>query len=205
MNKKRIKIKRIVGVASLIAISLVLQYVAQFIKISGTSINLSLIPIAVCAIVYGPLSGFLVGLVNGIVVLLDPTTSVFLSTNFVATIFVCILKTGLAGLISGYIFKGLRKVNLPLAIILATIIVPIVNSGIFFVGVCLFFLKLYESEGTSAVSNLIKGILAINFVIEFAINAILSPTIVYLIKILDQRFNLNINPITSKETKEENL
>lgn len=191
--KTRWKIKKIVGAAILSAIAVVLQLIANYITIGQLSINLSLIPIVIAAIIYGPFSGALVGSLVGVVILLAPSTSVFLGYNAFATVVLCILKTGLAGLVSGLLFMLIKKLSFVGATITSTLIVPIINTGLFLIGVLLWFLPVYGSNTDESIKNLITTLFLINFAVEFAINAVLSPTIVYLVRLLDKRFNLEIN------------
>ncbi|MDY2575311.1 MAG: ECF transporter S component [Bacilli bacterium] len=198
MNSQQ-RIRKIAGVGILTALAVVLQFVANYITIGQVNINLSLIPIVISAIIYGPFSGALVGGVVGVIVLFAPSTGLFLGYNALATIILCIVKTALSGLVSGYLFKLLRKINLSLGIISSSIIVPIVNTLTFVIGVLIFFLPLYGEDTSSAVKTLISTVITINFLIEFLICAILSPTLVYLVKLLDKRFNLGIQINTEKE------
>ncbi|MDD7736280.1 MAG: ECF transporter S component [Bacillales bacterium] len=198
MNSQQ-RIRKIAGVGILTALAVVLQFVANYITIGQVNINLSLIPIVISAIIYGPFSGALVGGVVGVIVLFAPSTGIFLGYNALATIILCIVKTALSGLVSGYLFKLLRKINLSLGIISSSIIVPIVNTLTFVIGVLIFFLPLYGEDTSSAVKTLISTVITINFLIEFLICAILSPTLVYLVKLLDKRFNLGIQINTEKE------
>ncbi len=198
MNSQQ-RIRKIAGVGILTALAVVLQFVANYITIGQVNINLSLIPIVISAIIYGPFSGALVGGVVGVIVLFAPTTGLFLGYNALATIILCIVKTALSGLVSGYLFKLLRKINLSLGIISSSIIVPIVNTLTFVIGVLIFFLPLYGEDSNNAVKTLISTVITINFLIEFLICAILSPTLVYLVKLLDKRFNLGIQINTEKE------
>ena len=198
MNSQQ-RIRKIAGVGILTALAVVLQFVANYITIGQVNINLALIPIVISAIIYGPFSGALVGGVVGVIVLFAPTTGLFLGYNALATIILCIVKTALSGLVSGYLFKLLRKINLSLGIISSSIIVPIVNTLTFVIGVLIFFLPLYGGDTSSAVKTLISTVITINFLIEFLICAILSPTLVYLVKLLDKRFNLGIQINTEKE------
>lgn len=198
MNSQQ-RIRKIAGVGILTALAVVLQFVANYITIGQVNINLSLIPIVISAIIYGPFSGALVGGVVGVIVLFAPSTGLFLGYNALATIILCIVKTALSGLVSGYLFKLLRKINLSLGIISSSIIVPIVNTLTFVIGVLIFFLPLYGEDSNNAVKTLISTVITINFLIEFLICAILSPTLVYLVKLLDKRFNLGIQINTEKE------
>ena len=106
MTKNSQLIKKLVGLATLTALVFVLQFWSASIKFGSVSITLALVPIAMGAILYGPLAGLFLGAFMGVIVIADPATqSVFMSVNPAATIFLCLLKTGLAGLIAGFIFK----------------------------------------------------------------------------------------------------
>lgn len=190
--KSNQKIKEMAGVAILTAVAVVLQIIANYIQIGTVSINLSLIPIAISAIVYGPFNGGFVGAVVGLVILSAPSTGFFFAHNAWATVLLCILKTGLAGIASGYLFKLLKRVNFSLSIVTSSLIIPIVNTLLFFIGVIIFFLPLYGSDSNEAIKILLGTILTTNFLIEVIITSVLSPTIIYLVKMLDKKFNLNI-------------
>ena len=105
------------------------------------------------------------------------------------TFALCVLKTGLAGLFSALIYKGLSKLNKNVAIILSGISVPIINTAIFIVGVILFFLPLY-GEGKEGVATLFSLVITVNFLIEFLISVILSPAIIYIIRVTGKSFGL---------------
>ena len=72
--KKAFKIttRTITGTALLTAIELVLIVISNYVAIGPVNINLALVPIAVAGMVFGPLSGLFVGLVNGLVTILSP-------------------------------------------------------------------------------------------------------------------------------------
>ena len=61
---KNDQVRKITGVAILLAIEIVLQAIGNYITPSAVSINLSLIPVALGAILFGPLSGAFLGLMN---------------------------------------------------------------------------------------------------------------------------------------------
>ena len=67
-------VKKITGAAVLLAIEIVFQTIGNYISLGPISINLSLIPIALGAILYGPFVGAILGFVNGLVVLFAPST-----------------------------------------------------------------------------------------------------------------------------------
>ena len=65
-------IRKITATAMLTALTVIFQFIGNQIVIGPVSINLSLLPIAIGAILYGPLVGLFLGMVNGALVLLGP-------------------------------------------------------------------------------------------------------------------------------------
>lgn len=185
--KKNNRIYKMTGMAILTALTVVLTLISNYIVIGGSvSINLSLIPIVIAAIVYGPVEGMLMGFVNGAIVMTAPATiSGFFSVNPFGTIVTCLLKTGIAGLAAGGVYRGLRKLSFPVAIILASIVTPIVNTALFIVGCLVFFSGVF--------ADLISIFVGLNFLIEFGIDIVLSPTLVYVVKVLDRQYDLGIH------------
>ena len=183
---KNDQVRKITGVAILLAIEIVLQAMGNYITPGVVSINLSLIPIALGAILYGPLAGALLGFGNGLVVLLSPSTEAFLSYSLFGTIVTCLLKCTIAGLLAGFVYKIFAKKHSLLGSILAALVVPVVNTGLFVLAVFTIFFGLFEPIGTT--DQVMKYVFLImigwNFVIEFSLTAILSPTIARVINII---------------------
>ena len=183
---KNDQVRKITGVAVLLAIEIVLQAMGNYITPGVVSINLSLIPIALGAILYGPLAGALLGFGNGLVVLLSPSTEAFLSYSIFGTIVTCLLKCTLAGFLAGLIYKLIAKKNSLIGAIVASLIVPVVNTGLFVLAVFTIFFGLFSPIGTT--EEVMKYVFLImigwNFVIEFLITAVLSPTIARVINII---------------------
>ncbi len=196
------KIKKMVGTGVLLALVIVLQLLSNYVKIGQINITLALIPLAMGAILYGPLTGLLLGLAIGAVIIVAPDTQLFLNYNVGLTILLCLLKTGLAGLVSGLVYLGVLKLNflkkakVVVAIILAALVTPIINTGVFILGVSTMFVGL--DMGNLVVSSnfgeafvAIYGIVVtINFLIEFLVSAIVSPALVYLTKVLAKQNDL---------------
>lgn len=183
------KIKNMAGIAIFSAIIIVFQLIASYIKIGTISITLALFPIAIGAIIYGPTAGFILGLVNGIMVLLDSSTQVqFLASYPIQTIIVCLLKTSLAGLVAGYIYKWLKNKNFTLSIIIASISVPLINTTLFSLAMITVFKPLLDfwASGENVFSYLLLSLIGFNFIIEFVINSALAPTAITLAKIKEK-------------------
>ena len=67
-----------------------------------------------------------------------------LTMNAPATIILCILKGLVAGLVAGAAASGLGKKNLLVGIIVAAILAPVCNTGIFTVGLVTVFAPLAQ-------------------------------------------------------------
>lgn len=185
--RKKISTRLISGTALLTAVELVLIVISNYVSIGPVNLNLALVPIAVAGIIFGPLSGLFVGLVNGLVTILSPSTqAIFMPLSPFGTVFICLLKTGLAGFFSGLVyvpFKNSNSNKMKLGgSFLASALVPLINTGLFTVGCYTFFSSwLFESAASSNYDNnflfLIMVILGINFIFEFSISLLLSPSI----------------------------
>ena len=185
------KTKVLVGMAIFTALVVVLQYMAGVIKIGPFSPSLVLIPIVIGASIYGVKSGAWLGLVFGIVVFIGCITGTDLGGNAMwnfnplMTTVICMLKGTAAGFLAGLVYKKLEHVNQILATVVAAIICPVVNTGIFCIGAVAVFKPLLEqwSGGADLVSYVFLGLIGVNFLVEVGINVILSPVIVRILKI----------------------
>ena len=206
MNKN--KIRYLSGVAILTAITVILGLVGIYAPKFQVSINFALIPIVIGACVYGPFAGLFLGLVDGVICIVDPATiSTFWAFNPIVTIILCLLKTGLAGLCSGLTFKLLRKKNEIIASTLGAIVVPLINTTTFIIGVLLFFVPLYDSWAGGAgkgLGLLFTVTLLINLVVEIAYTSLLSPAIHKIIKIASKNFSFgDMDQDENNEKKQE--
>ena len=179
--------KKLVGLSVLTAIIIVLQALAISIRFGIFNITLVLIPIVVGAALYGYKAGAWLGFVFSVVVLFTDAGA-FLAIRVPGTIITVILKGTLAGLAAGIVYLALEKVNKYLACVVAAICAPIVNTGIFLIGCRLFFYETIKgwAEGAgfaSAGAFMIVGLVGTNFLVEMAINIILSPTILRLVNL----------------------
>lgn len=203
MNKN--KLRYLSGVAILTAITIILGLVGIYAPKFQVSINFALIPIVIGACVYGPLAGLFLGLVDGVICIVDPATiSSFWAFNPLVTIILCLLKTGLAGLAAGFIYKFLRNKNQIIASTVASLIVPLINTSTFIIGVLMFFVPLYDKWAGGAgkgLGLLFTVTLLINLVVEIAYTALLSPALHRIIKIATKNFS--IGDVYENDEKEE--
>ncbi|MDY4848920.1 MAG: ECF transporter S component [Bacilli bacterium] len=186
MGSQSQRIKKITGTGIFLAIIVVLTLISNYVtfSIGGININLSLVVIVLGACLYGPISGLLLGAANGVVTIFAPGTAAFLAINPVATVLLCILKTGLAGLASGFLFLLFKKKLTVLGTFLCSIIVPVINTGLFIAGVLLFFLDIFGDFTT-----LITAVVGLNFLIESIVITVLCPAIYYIIKLAQRIIN----------------
>lgn len=180
---KNDKVKRMVGIAILSAIVVVLQMVGSNIKLGPVSISLVLIPIVIGAAIYGPFAGAFLGGVFSIVVLLQPDTAFFYGVDFFGTVATVLVKGITAGTLAGLVYHWVSGRNRWIAVILAAVICPIANTGIFFLGCKLFFWEaLAEVGGGDAMKYVMTVMIGFNFLAEFAINIICAPIILRILK-----------------------
>lgn len=216
-NKNSRNIRRLTGISLLLAVAVALGFLANYVTFGPISITLSLIPLVMAGVIYGPIAGLIVGLAIGAVTIVAPgTISMIAALQSVSslpawvvtleTIFVCLVKMGMAGLIPGLIFKFLKKKHFNLGVILAGISAPIVNTGLF-----AFFMSTlmrndlnaaYNQNGANFAYFLFIGMIGINFLVEFSVNAILSPALVYISKFALKNVNIGADIIGKHETKE---
>lgn len=190
MNEQQ-KIRKMAGLGILLALTFIFGFISNYVQVGPVSINLTLLPIAIAAIIYGPLEGMVIGFLSGLVVLLSPSTAGFMSFNPWGTIIVVLVKTSVAGLISGLLFRLINKKSFPVAIIISSIVVPLINTGIFALGSYLFFYNfLFAGITTNSFIYFCLTIVGFNFIFELSASIILSPTLVSVIKVISKRNNI---------------
>lgn len=185
-RRKSVNTEKLVYLSVFTALVIVLQCLASFVfpKIA-VSVNLSLIPVVLGAAFCNMWCGAWLGFLSGFIILFDPTTVAFMQFSPVATVFLVLLKGAASGLAGGLVYKLCEKKNKYLAVLLAALTTPIVNTGIFFVGCLLFFYPLIQSWAvdSSVVAFVVTGMIGTNFLVEMGLNVLLSPTVTRLINI----------------------
>lgn len=180
------KTRRLTGLALMTAVIIVLQVVASFIKFGPFTITLALAPIIIGAALYGAGAGAWLGAVFGVVVLIaciagwDYGGNVLFTANPLLTAALCIVKGAAAGFVSGLVFRGLSRRSSMGAAITAGIVCPVVNTGIFVAGLtlCFYDTLVAWAGGTDLIYYIIFVLTGVNFLLELAINLVLSTVIV---------------------------
>ncbi len=210
------KVLRLVQLAMLTALIVVLQLIGTFLTgFIGLPMSLVLIPIVVGAFLLGPKEGTFLGIMFGIMTIVmgftgaDAFTSI-LFYNFgigkcIITVLICLVKAGLAGFGAGTVYKLLNKAfggkHVTFTTVIASITAPIINTGVFVIGMLLFFfndtadiqIALAEKLGseltsiTPSLEYIFLGLAGMNFIMEFLINLTVSPAIVRIIDVIRKK------------------
>ena len=197
-KNRKASVLRMTELAILTAIVVLLQCFGGFLKLNvlGAEANFVLIPIAIGAILLGPLAGAWLGFIDGVIVLLFGITGAVPFTNllFLAhpllTTLICIVKTTAAGLVAGLVYRALAKWNEHLSVFLASVLVPIVNTGLFILGSFTVLDSLELMAGSQNVLVfLFTVIIGINFFLEFGLNLILAPAIERIISLIRKQLH----------------
>lgn len=184
-------LKRQVGLSLFSAIIVVLTVLGNFVRFGPVPITLSLAPIIIGAAVYGSSAGALLGGVFGLVVLLGGifgwdggTVMLLMGLNPIGCILICIGKGILAGYLSGLVYRAIEKKSPLAAVVTAGIVCPVVNTGLFILGMLVFYGSTLQSwaGGQNVIYYAIFGLAGINFVVELLVNLVLSSGITTVIK-----------------------
>jgi len=170
------------------ALVFVLQYLGSFIRFGMFSISLVLLPIIIGAATCGAKIGAWLGLMFGVAVFATGDAAAFLAVDYFGTIVTVLLKGTLCGLAAGLTYKALEKYNRYLAVMVAAVVCPVVNTGIFLLGCKLFFFETIKAWGAAAGFNtaaayMFLGLAGGNFLFELGTNLILSPAVVRILKL----------------------
>lgn len=178
------KIKRMAGIALLMAMIVVMQAIGGMIPpVGGFSISLVLIPIVLGAAIFGPKAGAILGGTFGIIVAIncitgaDPGGAMVFQANPILCILVVLAKGILAGFASGAVYKVVKGFNSYLAMLLSAIVAPVVNTGVFIGCMYLFFIDVLAqwAGGGDILGYILTGLILANFVPELIINVVFSP------------------------------
>ena len=188
--KASAKTQRLTGLALMTGIIIVLQIVASFIKFGPFTITLALAPIIIGAALYGAGAGAYLGGVFGVVVFIacvagwDMGGNILFTARPLVTLILCVVKGALAGLAAGAVYRALAQRSPMAGSILAGIMCPVVNTGIFCLGLAGFYYDTLVAwaGGTALVSYVITVLVGLNFLLEMAINLVLSSVIVRVVK-----------------------
>ena len=189
-TKNSERTRRLVTAAMMTTLVIVFQLLATYTAFFGPfSTAIGLIPIAIGACICGPLVGAWLGLVFGIVVLATGGAALFFAFSIPGTIITVLLKGAGCGFIAGLAFKIFAPKIKFFAAIIASLLCPIVNTGIFLLGSAVFFMPHAQAIGDmvgvdGAGFGVFIALAFANFIIELLMCGLLSPVFVRIIKIV---------------------
>lgn len=190
-GKQKDGTRKLTGLAIFTALIIVLQVICTFVRFGPFSITLALAPMIIGAAMYGRKAGAYLGFVFGLVVLITGlmgwdggVVMLLLSQNAIGCVLICLVKGAAAGWVAGLIYELLSKKNDLLAVITAGVVCPVVNTGLFIVGMLVFFMSTLESwaGGEAMLYYIIVGLTGVNFLIELAVNMVLASGITRIIR-----------------------
>ena len=163
-------------IAILMAVEIVLQFIGNAIAFGPVSINLSLVPIALGAMIFGPWVGLFLGIMNAIFVLMAPSTMLFYNISVIGTIITCLVKSSLAGFLGGIFYMLINKRNNFLASVVTSVSIPVINTGVFVI-CCLIFFRPFLEANYGAFSSIYEflfiGMIGWNFIFELGTSLLL--------------------------------
>ena len=190
--------KTLVLAGLMTALVIVFQYLASSMPGIFGPFNtaIGLVPIAIGAILCGPIVGGWLGLVFGAVVLLSGGANLFFAFNIPGTIITVLLKGAACGFAAGLVNKLLSRFNKIVAVFAAAIVCPVVNTGVFLLGSAIFFMPYAEEIATEAKIEgagfaVFIAMAFANFLFELGMNTVLSPVMVTIINVAEKTFKKN--------------
>ena len=183
--------RKMTGLAIFTAIIVVLQVLCTFVRFGPFSITLALAPIIIGTAMYGKGAGAYLGGVFGAVVLVTGllgwdggTVMLLMGINPLGCVLVCLLNGVAAGFFAGLCYELIAKKNDKLGVLISGIVCPVVNTGLFIVGMLVFFFDTLSgwAGGQNLLLYIIVGLTGVNFLVELAVNIVLSSGITRIIR-----------------------
>lgn len=138
--KQRQKTLYMTELAFLIAIEIIMKLTGlSSIPVGPLVMTFNMIPIAIGAILMGPLAGGILGMIYGFTSFYDAITGasvmtgIFFQLSPVHTFFLCVVTRTLVGVLAGFIFKGLKKIDKTRTIsyFVTGLMTPLLNTALF--------------------------------------------------------------------------
>lgn len=184
------KILTMVQVAFLVAVEVVLTLL--YIPVGAINLNFGLVPIVIAGVFWGPAIGGFIGAASGVVTMIQVLTGqspfyiLLVATNPFMASLLCIVKTGAAGVVSGALGRITR--NKGINVIAASAACPIINTGIFALGMITIFADALNDAlvndpvisgwTTGGLFALVFGILiGANFFVEWISTVVITPVL----------------------------
>lgn len=187
MNERKTKTTWMVQIAMLTAIVLILAFTPLgYIRTGGLEITLIVIPVAVGAVILGPVGGMVLGAVFGITSFIQcfgmsPFGAMLLSISPVKTFVTCVVTRMLMGFLTGLIYMGMKKVsrNKSLNTVIANLCCPFMNTLFFMTCIVVFF---YNTEYIQGFVSALGATNPLLFVLGFVgINGLIEALLCFVV------------------------
>ncbi len=195
MKNRYFDAKRVTALAVLLALVIVLQAFGGSFSIGLITLNFTLIPIVLGAIVLGAWAGAILGLASGIVILIQVIIApagfywIIWTNSPLITTCICLTKTTVAGFVAGWLFGLIEKKNRLVAVFVAAGVVPVINTGLFILGcMAMWDTVALAAEGKNVLYFIIVGLVTFNFFVELAINLVVAPALQTVYRVVEKRF-----------------
>lgn len=184
--------------AVLLALTIVLQLFASAIPMFGVTLNFSLIPIILAGMFFGVVGGAFMGLASGLVIFIstavmgmEASTAFLFQANPAVLTLTCLGKTTIAGAVSGFLYSLIAKKNSLVAAFVSALTVPVLNTGIYVLGMVIMRSDVALFLGTEAAANVVFvavfSLIWLNFLLEIAVSVLFSPAIHRVVTIIEKR------------------
>lgn len=175
-----------------------------YIKTPGLEITLLVVPVAVGAIVLGPVSGAILGAVFGLTSFIQcfgmsPFGATLLGINAFGTFIVTMVPRILMGWLTGLAFLGIKKIdktnNISYAV--ASLAGPLLNTVFFMGTLVLFFYNtdyiqgFADTLGTESVFTFILAFVGVNGLIEAAVCFVMGTAISKTLDVISRKTTAN--------------
>lgn len=158
----------LVQMALLVAIIILMAFTPiGYIKMPGLEITLIVVPVAVGAVLMGPVGGAILGGVFGITSFIQcfgmsPFGAALLQINPILTFFVCVPTRILAGWIAGLVFAAMKKGKHTrrASYYAANLACPVCNTLFFMSMLCICFFQTDFIQGLAGGANVLAFVVA---------------------------------------------
>lgn len=187
MSEQKTKTIWLVQIAMLTAIILLLAFTPLgYIRTGGLEITLIVIPVAVGAVILGPVGGLVLGAVFGITSFIQcfgmsAFGSVLLSISLAKTFVTCVVTRTLMGWLTGVIYQGMKKVshNRSLNTVVANLCCPLMNTLFFMSCIVIFF---YQTDYIQSMVSMLGATNPLLFVLGFVgINGLVEAALCFIV------------------------
>ena len=177
-------VKKIVLIALFTALTTVFGFVK--IPIMGVTVKMDLPILIIGAAILGPVAGAWLTVIPTVITFFTGEAALFMTYSPIGTLLTLLLKGILAGLCAGLVYKELSKKHPFGATVLASVVAPTVNSGVFLLGCYMFIweeLLALAAANSVSIAVLMLGLVIINYILELILCVVVCPILMRVIRV----------------------